>query len=533
MKKTLILSLVTALLLSMLAVPASAMEFTDLAASHWAYADVQTLVADKTVNGYDDGSFQPNGTVTRAQFVKMLGMGTAQRAEAYDDVAADHWAYAYVMSASFPEDGTNHFLPDAAITRGLVAELLWLRGGSQSATADDVITAQYPKNKTAVAWVYSTGLMQGDDGVTLRLDDTLSRAEAAVLIVRARKGTSSAATTGDTKRENIYNGLNLFDEKPYSPNATITNGEMARAALRIGAEQTQLTYANANTTADFEHPYGLDVTVIFKKCLGQASVSAELAEKTATFGDTVAAFTYQFIAKSHTPMEYGDKTDGLAADMTAMTNVCLTFAKKNGVITLNEDLDKAITLQELMDICIKLDSVIGSQSDILTDVNGLTGKLKKVDHALLLTDTAYGDFQVRLKDMPSEIYTTPFITQSTKPSESYNFAREYSTALTSMLVALKDSVKENTGADIRLTYYPSLVCNNGNGFTMRVACDIVEMSGSKALSDLFTTKDGMSGSDTTLQTGSRIYFDIATGAPVTSLITSDENAFIEQVICLG
>ncbi len=532
MKKSLVLSLLTVFLVSMLVVPTSAMEFTDLAASHWAYADVQTLVADQTVNGYDDGSFQPNGTVTRAQFVKMLGKGSVERATAYDDVSTEHWAYPFIMSASFPEDGTNKFQPDLAITRGLVAELLWLRGGSQSAEAAEAITAQYPKNPTAIAWVYTNGLMQGDDGVTLRLQDTLSRAEAAVLIVRARKGTS-ATTNGDVKRENIYNGLKLFDSKAYNPTATITNGEMSRAALRIGSEQFNLTYATANTAAAFEHPYGLDVTVIFKECLGWPSVSAELADKTATFGDTVAALTYQFISKSNSPMEYGATTEGLAADMTQMTNICLTFAKKHGVITLNEDLNKAITLQELVDVCVQLDGVVGSQSDILTDVNGLTGRLKKVDHSLLLTDTAYGDFRVRLKDMPSAVYTTSFVSRATKPSASYDFAREYSTALTSMLVAVKDTVQANTGATIRLTYYPSLVCDNGNGFTMRVACDIVEMSGEKTLSDLFTTAAGMTGADTSLKQGDRIYFDIATGAPVTSLVTDDENAVIEQFICRG
>lgn len=532
MKKGLALSLVTILLFSLFTFSVSAMSFTDLAAEHWAYSDVQALVNDGTVRGYEDGSFRPAGTVTRAEFVKMLGNGSNLRAQNYDDVAPSHWAYSYIMSASFPEDGSNSFQPDLPITRGLVAELLWRRGGSQSATADDAITAQYPQNTTAVAWVYSTGLMQGDDGVTLRLQDTLSRAEAAALIVRARKAnlTPDQAETDDARLVNVYNALNLFDGKAYAPSSTVTNGEMARAALRIGAEQTNLTYAGANIAAAFEHPYGLDVTVIFKKCLGNSDISAAFADQNATFGDTVAAFTYQFIAKSKVPMEYGDTTDGLSADITKMENVCLTFAKKNGIITLNEDLSKPVTLHELTDICAKLDQLIGSQSDITTDVNALTGKLNMIDHSLLLTDASYGDFRMQLKDMPNEVYTKPFLSQKNTPAAAFDFAREYSAAFTSLLVSLKDSVKANTGVDIRLTYFPSMVCENNNGYTIRVACDIVDANSAMTFRDLFPTIDGLIDDNVMLATGTRIYFDLATGAPLTSLVNTAENAYVEQIV---
>ena len=79
-----------------------AMDFNDIDASHWAYTNVQTLVNDGTVSGYGDGSFRPNGTVTRAEFVKMLGLGSVTRPMAYADVAPQHWAYTYVMNADFP-----------------------------------------------------------------------------------------------------------------------------------------------------------------------------------------------------------------------------------------------------------------------------------------------------------------------------------------------------------------------------------------------------------------------------------------------
>ena len=53
--------------------------------------------------------------------------------------------------------------------------------------AAPVVVSNQAKNKPAIAWAYNNGIMIGDDGVNLRLEGNLSRAEAAALIVRARE----------------------------------------------------------------------------------------------------------------------------------------------------------------------------------------------------------------------------------------------------------------------------------------------------------------------------------------------------------
>lgn len=47
--------------------------FSDLPDSHWAYGVVQQLVDAGRINGYPDGSFQPDSQVTRWEFAKMAG----------------------------------------------------------------------------------------------------------------------------------------------------------------------------------------------------------------------------------------------------------------------------------------------------------------------------------------------------------------------------------------------------------------------------------------------------------------------------
>ncbi len=535
MKKSLVLVLVASLLLSVVSFTASALTFTDLAENHWAYDDVQTLVKDGTVSGYGDGTFRPNGTVTRAEFVKMLGMINETRPQNYSDVPAEHWAYKYVMSSGFPETETNNFFPDTPITRGLVAELLWNRGGKPTnAFAPSIITSQYSKKPEAIAWVYATGLMQGDDGISLRLKDTLSRAEAATLIIRSRQAKEAnvvfANTVSPKIMENVYNGLKLFDNKKYEPDATITNGEMARAAVRIGSEETNLTYYGLNASPAFDHPYAMDIAVITQNCLGTDKNTAAFADKKATFGDSVAALVHQFITKSKTAVAYGATTEGLPKDTSKMANIVLTFAKNNGIISLKEDLTAPITLREFTAICLLLDDLIGSQSDIASDLHPLTGDYVQKNHSLALTEASYGNFRVKLENMPSAVYSKAFVKQASIPAESYDFAREYSSIFTGMLQQFKLSAEERSGVKLQLTYYPSLVCDNGNGYTMRVACKVLDLNSAKTFSEVFPTANGMAGADTKLSKDSVLYFDVATGETIKSVFLSDEKAFVEQIV---
>ena len=65
---------------------------------------VDTLVALGVVNGYDDGSFKPNGTVTRAEMAKMiyvLRTGNSDASAYNDDKTSftdigSHWARGYI-----------------------------------------------------------------------------------------------------------------------------------------------------------------------------------------------------------------------------------------------------------------------------------------------------------------------------------------------------------------------------------------------------------------------------------------------------
>lgn len=66
-------SLLLALTLCLgLAVPASAADFTDVPAGHYARAAIEECAGKGIVSGYSDGTFRPANTVTKGQFTAML-----------------------------------------------------------------------------------------------------------------------------------------------------------------------------------------------------------------------------------------------------------------------------------------------------------------------------------------------------------------------------------------------------------------------------------------------------------------------------
>ena len=68
MKARNILFLILASLLLCTAV--SAAEYTDVSDAHWAYKQINYL--DAEITGYPDGTYKPENTVTRAEFLTLF-----------------------------------------------------------------------------------------------------------------------------------------------------------------------------------------------------------------------------------------------------------------------------------------------------------------------------------------------------------------------------------------------------------------------------------------------------------------------------
>ncbi|GGI45843.1 hypothetical protein GCM10008018_14150 [Paenibacillus marchantiophytorum] len=72
---------------------------------HWAAAAIGKAKAAGVVNGYGNGTFRPEQTLTRAEAVMMLnklsGRDPLSVSEAkWSDVPAQHWAFKNILEAS-------------------------------------------------------------------------------------------------------------------------------------------------------------------------------------------------------------------------------------------------------------------------------------------------------------------------------------------------------------------------------------------------------------------------------------------------
>ncbi|TDA69946.1 MAG: hypothetical protein D9V47_03965 [Clostridia bacterium] len=108
--------------------------FTDLPAGHWAYEAVTSLAASGIINGYPDGTFKPENSVTRAEFAKIIVYAMGQQdqvgpaTEQFNDVGRNHWANAVIKVAVdkgyLRGRGKEAFAPGDKITGAEVVAIL-------------------------------------------------------------------------------------------------------------------------------------------------------------------------------------------------------------------------------------------------------------------------------------------------------------------------------------------------------------------------------------------------------------------------
>ena len=88
----------------------SASQFTDVPTDHWAFTAVNALENLGIINGYSDGTFKLNKTITRGEFVTLVSkcFPLTEGSSSFSDVSANGWAYPYISSAVFSDPQYGH-----------------------------------------------------------------------------------------------------------------------------------------------------------------------------------------------------------------------------------------------------------------------------------------------------------------------------------------------------------------------------------------------------------------------------------------
>ncbi|MFC5529059.1 pullulanase [Cohnella yongneupensis] len=106
--------------------------YGDVGASYWAYAAIKSLSAKHIINGVSDTRFAPDRTITRAEFaamlVRALGVKTESTATPFADVDSNKWYAAYVATANrlglIKGRKEKSFAPEETISREEMAVML-------------------------------------------------------------------------------------------------------------------------------------------------------------------------------------------------------------------------------------------------------------------------------------------------------------------------------------------------------------------------------------------------------------------------
>jgi len=175
--------------------------------NHWAKDDIELMASKFVVQGFPDGTFGPEGSVTRAQFTAMLlrMMNIPIDAKAtvtFTDVPSTAWYYGVVATAA--EKGivqgysSTSFGPDDLITREQLVTIFvraaelqnWVKA-TDATTGQQQMTSTFSDTGQVDGWAQSSmavavanGLIKGRTPTTLVPLGLTTRAEAATWVSR-------------------------------------------------------------------------------------------------------------------------------------------------------------------------------------------------------------------------------------------------------------------------------------------------------------------------------------------------------------
>ncbi|MCD8389312.1 MAG: S-layer homology domain-containing protein [Oscillospiraceae bacterium] len=192
----------------------AASSFSDVVSGHWAYNYVEYCYGQGIVEGVGDGKFDPDATLTRAQFITMMGRATYENEVQAQTTSSDSWYSGYVRYLSNKGYLDGIATDEASLNQGMprqeMAQLLYnlcdngeivvglysseyegevtVSGVSINVDMLDYISdansigSQY---KDAVEYCYYVGLLTGFEDGTFQPNGTVTRAQACAVVNRA------------------------------------------------------------------------------------------------------------------------------------------------------------------------------------------------------------------------------------------------------------------------------------------------------------------------------------------------------------
>lgn len=275
--------LLTACLATSLAAPVYAARFSDTNIP-WMKTPIENMVSVGAVTGYPDGTFKPTRRITRAEFVTMVNktfkLTDTGSSVSFPDVSSSLWYHQQVASAKtagyvsgYPD---KTFQPNRLVTRaeaaGMLGKLLGLTSSTASTTFLDA-SAIPDWAQASITGLASKGIMNGYNDRTFKPRYYITRAEAAVMLDKARSFKPAASEQPKTqnqqsnqtpsKNQTSSSSKNQQSQKPQpaagSIRGKVTLDDKPVSSLTVKAIKSGAYEPEREVSVDFNGNYSLDV----------------------------------------------------------------------------------------------------------------------------------------------------------------------------------------------------------------------------------------------------------------------------------
>ena len=252
---------------------------------------VDTLVSLGVVNGYDDGSFKPNGTVTRAEMAKMiyvLRTGNSDASAYNDDKTSftdigSHWARGYIKYCQslgiIAGKSNTKFVPNEKVSAQEAAKMLLVTLGYDAQKAGLVGTG----------WASKTNALADENGLLEDVNTSFTaacpRQYAAQLIYNAIFAHTVVLRDGEYTNMKLVTsaGAGADNYNPTIGKKYMGLEEAVGTLSKITYDDDKdeftytITYKDNSTDAfksskDYSNLYGLNVDVLYKTTSNKTTV---------------------------------------------------------------------------------------------------------------------------------------------------------------------------------------------------------------------------------------------------------------------
>lgn len=167
--------------------------FSDVPSSNAYYSIIDVMSDSGIINGYSDGTFKPNNTITRAHVAVLLSraldLKAIRPATTFSDVPTTHTYYKEIMAlyrAGIVDGSNGKFNPSGSLTRGQLAKILTNAFGlqqQQTTSFKDVPTTHH--FNSYIGALAANNITTGYTDGTFKPDTKVSRMHFALFMYRA------------------------------------------------------------------------------------------------------------------------------------------------------------------------------------------------------------------------------------------------------------------------------------------------------------------------------------------------------------